>query len=723
MIGRKLAHYRVVEKIGEGAMGEVYRARDEHLERDVAIKVLPPGRIADGAARSRFRKEALALSKLNHPNVQTVHDFDSQDDTDFLVVEYVPGITLDEKVMEGGLSEGEVVEIGEQLAAGLIAAHERGIVHRDLKPANLRLMPDGRLKILDFGLAKLVGQPVESAETMSRFETQTFAGTPHYMAPEQRAGGPADARTDIYSAGMVLRELLTDTSRPVETNVLSVSADLRRVLDKCLDQDPAKRYQSAKELLVELRSRAPRRWASRRAVLLAAGAAVALAVTFLIGLRERGAPPADSSEIQSIVALPSEVVGSDEDAFLADAIPKTVSTYLSQVVGLETKLPPASADIERFGGDIDRIARTYRVSALVLSTVTAQPERLFLNVQLVEANGRRLLWSNEYEGERDGYLELVHHAAEELQRRLRPTAALTSVHGVAASSRAELAFQRGLYYSNRFNNLHHEEDFEQSLSAFEEALSLDPALSDAAAEISWLYEFKLEAGLDPDEAIPRIDRWARRALTIDEDNGRAWAVLSNLEAAQGGGARATVLRSALRAVHGAPMFPRSHIALLIGLPSCRLGLEAGRESARLDPLYTYAPMMSAGELACLGRTEEALTEIDRALAIEPEFPTGLVTRVNLLHTAGRLDEALSVLDKIEPMVDEGRVNPAWFGAIRDVQTVLRASENDGGAAFQRLLQLARGESRFPYWQLFAMPAMDILATNRRIEQSRQMLLS
>src|SRR5438105_10302718 len=154
--GQSLGRYRIIEQIGAGGMGVVYRARDERLERDIALKLLPPGTLADEAARKRFRQEALALSQLNHPNIATIYDFDGLNGVDFLAMEYVEGTTLDCKLTAGPLTEKEVLSIGGQLANGLAAAHQRGVVHRDLKPGNLRQTPDGMLKILDFGLARLL---------------------------------------------------------------------------------------------------------------------------------------------------------------------------------------------------------------------------------------------------------------------------------------------------------------------------------------------------------------------------------------------------------------------------------------------------------------------------------------------------------------------------------------------------------------------------------------
>ncbi len=273
LVGTELGHYRIVEKIGAGGMGEVYRARDEHLARDVAIKVLPSGTVVNESARKHFRKEALILSQLNHPNIATVHDFDTQQGLDFLVMEYIPGITLNDKLAAGPLPEKEVLRLGVQLAEGLFAAHEHGVVHRDLKPGNLRITRDGRLKILDFGLAQL-RLPVtpEAATIDSLSEGDRTAGTLPYMAPEQLLGETIDARTDIHAAGLVLYEMATgqypfaDVERPQLIGAIlhrqpqwpaalkaKLSPELERIIGKCLEKEPENRYQSAKELAVDLR--------------------------------------------------------------------------------------------------------------------------------------------------------------------------------------------------------------------------------------------------------------------------------------------------------------------------------------------------------------------------------------------------------------------------------------------------------------------------------------
>ena len=271
MVGRTLGRYCIVEELGAGGMGAVYRAHDERLNRDVAIKVLAATAFDSDEARSRFRREALALSRLNHPNIASVHDFDTQDGLDLLVMELVPGVTLNKKLSAGPLPEKEILLLGKQLMQGLAAAHEAGIVHRDLKPGNIRITPDGRLKILDFGLAKELGPTPDTEVTAVATATGQIVGTLPYMAPEQLRGEAIDARTDIHAAGAVLYEmstgrrpfpeqstpLLTDqilNQAPVPPRSLNarLSAPLEQVILKALEKDPDHRYQSANEAGVDL---------------------------------------------------------------------------------------------------------------------------------------------------------------------------------------------------------------------------------------------------------------------------------------------------------------------------------------------------------------------------------------------------------------------------------------------------------------------------------------
>ncbi|HEY6944284.1 MAG TPA: tetratricopeptide repeat protein, partial [Candidatus Acidoferrum sp.] len=306
LAGRTLAHYRVIEKLGGGGMGVVYRAHDQQLDRDIALKVLPPGLLADEAARKRFRNEALALAKLNHPCIETIHDFGSEAGVDFLVMELVSGVSLSQKLKGGPLDEKETRRLGAQLAEGLAAAHAQGVIHRDLKPGNLQITPEGRLKILDFGLAKLFHPEREIDQTLSLDDTHSVSGTLPYMSPEQLRAENVDARSDIYSAGAVLYEMATaerpflenqptrlidailhSSPKPLSSRGASASASLESIIFKALAKEPARRYQSARELLVALESSGiaaePARgkaWkatgAAALVLVLAAGAAIGL---------------------------------------------------------------------------------------------------------------------------------------------------------------------------------------------------------------------------------------------------------------------------------------------------------------------------------------------------------------------------------------------------------------------------------------------------------------
>jgi eukaryotic-like serine/threonine-protein kinase len=330
-IGETISHYRILEELGRGGMGVVYRARDEHLPRDVALKVLPPGMFSDETARSRFRREAQTLSQLNHPNIAMVLDFDRENGVDFLAMEFVEGETLAAKVAAGPLPENEVVALGTQIAEALEEAHEHQIIHRDLKPGNVIVTPKGRAKVLDFGLAKLLKPTEADAATASLAETQagTMMGTVPYMSPEQLQGKPADARTDVYALGTVLYEMatgrrpfpeaqtsqliaaiLTQAPKPARELNAQVSRGFEAIIQKAMERNPEQRYQSAKEFVEDLgRLSVPgsvlvarRRKTSMRRVLFAlAGVLVVVAAAGAFWLLRPPPPP----RIARIVQLTS----------------------------------------------------------------------------------------------------------------------------------------------------------------------------------------------------------------------------------------------------------------------------------------------------------------------------------------------------------------------------------------------------------------------------------
>ena len=398
MLGKMLGHYRIVEQIGAGGMGEVYQAHDQHLDRDVAIKILPPAILADEIQRKQFRREALLLAKLNHPYIETIYEFGHEDGVDFSVMELIPGKSLAAILKEGALPEKVVLRLGAQFLEGLFAAHQQGVIHRDLKPANLFVTPEGRIKILDFGLAKLVHP--ENAADLTRsitIDTGTISGTVPYMAPEQLRGEAADVRGDIYSAGAVLYEIATgrrpfpQTQGPQLMGAIlhepptapravnpQISAGLESGILKALEKVPSQRYQSAAELQAVLETLAlggsselPREKASGGTSLnavradtrdtypfglkvfgLAAIAGILFAGLF-IGLNVKGwrdrllhrAPSSDAADVPMIKGRPSVAVlgfknvsGRPEEAWVSTALSEMLTTELA--VGEQLRTVP-----------------------------------------------------------------------------------------------------------------------------------------------------------------------------------------------------------------------------------------------------------------------------------------------------------------------------------------------------------------------------------------------
>jgi len=460
--GATLGRYQIFEKIGAGGMGEVFRAHDQHLDRDVAIKVLPPGILGNESARKLFRKEALALSKLNHPNIATIHDFDSQQGVDFLVMEYIPGITLSEKLAVGPLPEKKVIALGIQLAEGLSAAHEHGVVHCDLKPGNLRLTSDERLKILDFGLAKLRLPTTPTATTVSVSETQTMAGTLPYMAPEQLRGEMSEARTDIWAAGAVLYEMATGRRPFPETNspllihaILSrdpeppssvsrqVSRGLENVILKTLEKDPAHRYQSVRELGIDLQRLtagvSPVAKPRTRLMLprIAAGVALVLLGAVLGGyfFVHRGKPTRSVENIPakqrpSVAVLGFKNLSGRADlAWLSTALSEMLTTELAAGEQLRTapgesvaqmKLSLALPDADSYSKDtLAKIRQNLGIDEVVLGSYVPLGDGLIrLDLRLQDAVAGNTLASVSEKGPAAQLDELVSQAGVELRAKL-----------------------------------------------------------------------------------------------------------------------------------------------------------------------------------------------------------------------------------------------------------------------------------------------------------------
>jgi serine/threonine-protein kinase len=618
LVGQTLGHYRIAEKIGTGGMGEVYRARDEHLARDVAIKVLPPGTLTDESARKHFHKEALILSQLNHPNVATIYDFDTQQGLDFLVMEYIPGITLNEKVAARPLPEKEVLRLGVQLAEGLAAAHDHKVVHRDLKPGNLRVTSDGRLKILDFGLAKLRLPVAVSTATESLSETETLAGTLPYMAPEQLLGEQIDARTDIHAAGSVLYEMATGRRpfadvensqligailrrppRPPTTLNSRLSPELERIIGKCLEKEPENRYQSAKELAVDLRqlgvhslpvTLAPTvsrtRW--KRTGILAG--VVFAALVLILGSNldkwQEWLPGHGVTPIRSLAVLPlANLSGDPQQEYFADGMTEELITNLSKISALKVISRTSVMRYKRSNKPLPEIARELNVDGIIEGSVLSIGNQVRVTAQLIRARTDQHIWADSYQRDVRDVLALQAELARDIARRVR--AALT-LEQEARLGRTYTVDPEALhsYLKGRYHwNNRTEAELRQAIEFFREAIEKDPGYAPAYAGLADSYNLLPQYGdLPVAEVIPMAKRAATKSLELDSGLAEA------------------------------------HTALAFANQEVRDWATAEKEYKRaleLDPSYATTHHWYAVFLSETGRLEEAVAQIKQAQELDP----------------------------------------------------------------------------------------------------------
>jgi serine/threonine-protein kinase len=660
MIGQTLGHYRILEKVGSGGMGVVYRARDEQLERDVALKVLPSGTLSNDASRRQFRKEALALAKLNHPNIETVYEFDTQDGMDFLVMEYVPGKTLADRLIGGALPEKEVIALGMQIAAALVEAHEHGIVHRDLKPANIALTEKGQAKVLDFGLAKLL-RPRDETTADSLSSTHGAAGTLPYMSPEQLRGEQVDARSDIYTIGAVLYEMATYrrafgeplASRlidavlhqtPVPPRALNprISPELERIILKCLDKNPEQRYQSAKELLVDLRrleqsasgelvtpALPSKRW-SRGAKLAAYGLAALMALAAMLtaiyagGWRDRLLVRTQPAQIRSIAVLPlGDLSGNPREDYFADGVTEALITELAQIDGLRVISRTSVMVYKGARKPLPQIARELQVDAVVDGSVQRSGDKVRINAQLIEASTDRHLWAKSYERDLRDILTVqsavAKAIADEVQIKLTPQEQARLAKPRQVNPEAFEAYLAGRFYWNKRTA----EGLEKSIAYFQRAISKDSNYALAYAGLADSYHVLPELSAVPVEvAFPKARSAALKALEIDDSLGEAHSALANVKEDYDWdweGAEKEYKR-AIKLSPGHVLAHASYSNLLFELGRLPEALSEARVAQQLDPLSAIANDNLSGVLYYAGQYDEAVEQCRKTLDIDPLSP-------------------------------------------------------------------------------------------------------
>jgi len=644
IIGRTLGHYRVLEQIAAGGMGVVFRAYDQRLERDVAIKVLPPGTLSDEPARKRFRREALTVSKLNHPNIATVYDFDTQAGVDFLVMELIPGSGLDQKLAAGALPEKEILALGRQMAEGLAAAHEHGIVHRDLKPGNLRVTPDGRLKILDFGLA-LVLQPASPvAITESLAQTEGVAGTLPYMAPEQVSGEAPDPRSDIYAAGTVLYEMaggrrpfveavatrLVDAilhQTPVAPRALNakISPDLESVILKCLEKDPAHRFHSARELEVDLRrlaSGASSAISTRTAAvprrrtpvwLVALGACIlaiaALALILVMG-RKPQPSPAGSAGIQSLAVLPlANISGDSSQEFFADGMTEELTTELSRISALRVISRTSTMQYKGAHKPLPQIAKELNVDAVLEGSAQRSGDRVRITAQLIRAATDTHLWAESYDRDLRDVLglqkEVARAIAQQIQVKLTPQEQTVLKASRPVDPEVHDLYLQGLYHAYQSS----EKEFATAISYFERAIAKDPGYAPAYAGLTDCYVNLSTYYWPPREAMPKAKAAAVKALQLDEGLSEAHSALGYV-----------------------------YLYYDWNWPGAE---QQAQRAIELNPNNASAYDVLGNYRSAVGRHEEALAQVERAYALSPRSVAIMVDRIIIPFLARRYDQAVA----------------------------------------------------------------------------------
>ena len=704
MVSETLGHYRIAEKIGAGGMGEVYRARDEQLDRDAALKVLPAGTLADEAARKQFRKEALTLAKLNHPNIETIFEFNTQDGVDFLAMELIPGHSLKEKLKEGPLPEKEILRLGMQLAEGLTAAHEQGVVHRDLKPGNLMITPGGRLKILDFGLAKLV-RPELGADVTQSISTGAWpvSGTVPYMSPEQLRGEPVDARSDIYSAGAVLYEMATGQRPFVQTHgptlvgaILHQAATpprslnrhltptFERVILKALEKEPARRYQSARELLVALEGVATHmelfpthpRWA------FIPGTA-AIAVVLAVGGWLYYARRAHALRETDMVVL-ADFSNNTGDTVFDDTLKQGLAVQLAQSPFLnilseqkvrDTLKLMGHSQNDRLTPDLAReLCQRVGSKAYLSGSIASLGSQYVIGVNAVNCqSGDTLAREQMTAGGKEQVLTALDKAAKKLRSRLGESLSSIQKFGTplfqetTSSLEALKAFTLGI-------RAEHEKGPAAALSYYQRAVELDPNFATAYYGIGTSYRNQNQPARAAEYLTKAFE--LRQHASEQEKLFIAFSYYSNVTG--------QLERARQTFQEWVESYPRSFVAysnmsdVYASLGQWEKAAEAANEALRLQPDNVIAAENLSQAYMALNRFDEAQKILTQTLARKLDD--------DLIHVG------LYGIDFLQGNALGMATQIAWFGAKPDLEHERWALESDTESYYghlQRARELTR----------------------------------
>ena len=687
MIGKTISHYKILDKLGEGGLGVVYKAEDVKLKRPVALKFLSPELSRDSDSKERFVNEARAASALDHSNICTIYEIgETEDGQLFIAMAFYEGESLRAKIREGTIDLDEAVGIATQIAGGLAAAHGKGIVHRDIKPANIMIASDGTAKIIDFGLAMLAGQ-------MRLTKTGMTSGTAAYMSPEQARGEHLDHRTDIWSLGVVLYELVTgqlpfrgdyetaliysilnDRPKPMSSVRSGVPSELERVANKALTKNLDDRYKSMNELLDDLRALCESQKSKVRQP------------------RARESTPRK----KSIAVLPFRSLSdSKEDEYFSDGTTEDIITQLSKIGDLRVISRTSIMRYKNADKTIPEIGRELGVATILEGSVRRAGERVRIVAQLLDVRTDEHMWAETYDREMKDVFAIQSEVAEKIANALG--ARLSRVEKKRIEKKPTENMEAYNYYlKGRFYwNKRRGDDLKTAVEYFKRAIELDPDYALAYAGLASTYTvYPDHTGLSPKEFIPKARVAAEKALELDASLAEPHAVLGMIKASfewDWAGSESEYKR----AIELDPSYPTAHHWYSLLLADHGRVDEAWAEVKRaqeLDPLSLIINVVMGLGLYVTRQYDKAVEQFKKTLELDPNF---IPARVNLGRTyleQVKLAEAIEEFEKIEALVEGFPYVRALLGS-----AYARAGrKNDAAKIINELIQLHEQGSKRSY---------------------------
>jgi serine/threonine-protein kinase len=717
----RLGHYEILAPLGAGGMGEVYRARDTRLGREVAVKVLPEALASNTERQARFEREAKAVAALSHPNILAIHDYGTQGPIIYAVMELLEGETLRSRLTKGPLSWREAVEIGTAIAEGLAAAHAKGIIHRDLKPENLFLTSDGRVKILDFGLARVTALPDGQEETGSYVSAETdpgkVMGTIGYMSPEQVRGQPAEAPSDIFAFGCVMYEILTgrrafqkETAAETMTAILhdeppdhaislsNIPPELGRLIRQCLAKSASQRLQSARDLALALRATAsdpsihhlPRpRYSLLHYVVVFAAVLLIGGIGATIYFLTRGGNRSESARfvqeskaIEAIAVLPFEDRDKDPRIdHLSEGIPETIiqGLYCLRLPDLKVQSLMSVAHYKGRQPSLDEIRRELGVGVVVTGRLEKRPgDILHVSVSLIKVSDGSMLWGHEYDKNLLDILALQDEITKGIAANVRPRLTgeeerrLTK-HGTNNPEAHEL-YLKGRYFWNKRTP----EGLQKAIDYFNQAIRMDPNYALAYAGLAAVYSvFPFNADTRPSDYFPQALAAAKKALELDSQIGEAHAALAWIAAIYewNWAASEQAFKYVIESDPNCAISRQWYGGVLLMRGKFNEAREQHRRAVELDPLSLVNQAIMGRDYFWTKEYDRAIQYYRKTLEMDPEFGVAHIFLGQAYIEKHLYHEALAELQKgeqvgsLEPLSLRGRAY-ALMGRRADALNVI-----------------------------------------------------